>query len=209
MPYWYGTFGQISNEELYNRKKKQYPSYYTATDFESQFGRKVHDCVGLIKGYLLSDDSGNLTSFSKETFRKYDKNVSGMLQNCSINGFLNLMPEKVGLILFNKNYTHVGIYIGNGEVIEARGHKYGVVKTNIKDRNWYKWGALDWLEYVDETEDKEMRYQNIEEIPKYAKETIQKLIDKKILKGNENGLDLSEDMIRILVINDRAGIYEN
>lgn len=196
-------FGQVATESLYKQKKKQYPSYYTANDFKSQFGQKVHDCVGLIKGYLWTEN-GKLTYNPSQ-----DKNVSGMLKNCTLGGFLNAMPEVPGLLVFNRKYTHVGIYIGNGEVIEARGHKYGVVKTNLKNRNWYKWGALDWLEYVDETEEEEMRYQNIEEIPKYAKETIQKLIDKKILKGNENGLDLSEDMIRILVINDRAGIYEN
>lgn len=56
---------------------------------------------------------------------------------------------------------------------------------------------------------KKRRYNTIDEVPEYAKETIQKLIDKKILLGNENGLDLSEDMIRILVFNDRAKFYEN
>ena len=53
-----------------------------------------------------------------------------------------------------------------------------------------------------------MRYQKLHEVPGYAKDTIQRLIGKGILKGNENGLDLSEDMIRILVINDRAGLYD-
>lgn len=42
---------------------------------------------------------------------------------------------------------HVGIYVGNGEVIEARGHLYGVVKTKLKDRPWTDWGKLRWLEY--------------------------------------------------------------
>ena len=139
-----GTFGQLATESLYNQKKKQYPSYYTANDFKSQYGQRVHDCVGLIKGYLWSEN-GKITYEESQ-----DKSVSGMLKNCSTVGYLNVMPELPGLILFNKNYTHVGIYIGNGEVIEARGHKYGVVKTNIKDRNWYKWGTLDWIEYKEE-----------------------------------------------------------
>ena len=30
LPYWYGTYGQISSEELYKRKKAQYPRNYTA-----------------------------------------------------------------------------------------------------------------------------------------------------------------------------------
>lgn len=44
----------------------------------------------------------------------------------------------------------MGVYVGNGKVIEARGHKYGVVETNLAGRGWTKWGMLDWIDYVDE-----------------------------------------------------------
>ena len=54
-PYWWGCFGQMADGALYAQKKKQYPGYYTAGDFASQYGQKVHDCVGLIKGYRWSD----------------------------------------------------------------------------------------------------------------------------------------------------------
>ncbi len=72
-------------------------------------------------------------------------------------------------------------------------------------RDETKWH--DFLNELVEKEEEEMRYQKIEEVPEYAKSTIQKLIDKKILNGNDKGLDLSEDMVRMLVMNDRAGIY--
>ena len=45
-------------------------------------------------------------------------------------------------------------------------------------------------------------------MPDWAKPTIKKLVNKGILKGNENGLNLTEDLMRILVINDRAGLYD-
>jgi len=46
-------------------------------------------------------------------------------------------------------------------------------------------------------------------MPSWAKPTIQKLMDKDILQGDENGkLGLTMDMIRMFVINDRAGLYE-
>ena len=51
-PYWWGCFGQRADGALYAQTKKQYQGYYTAADFPSQYGQKVHDCVGLIKGYL-------------------------------------------------------------------------------------------------------------------------------------------------------------
>ncbi|KAI4453065.1 atp-binding cassette sub-family b [Holotrichia oblita] len=55
----------------------------------------------------------------------------------------------------------------------------------------------------------EVRYESIDQIPAYAIETIKKLINNGLLAGTADGkLNLSEDMIRLLVINDRAGLYE-
>ena len=46
-------------------------------------------------------------------------------------------------------------------------------------------------------------------MPDWAKPTVIKLIDKGILKGDEEGkLNLDENMLRMLVINDRAGLYD-
>lgn len=61
---------------------------------------------------------------------------------------------------------------------------------------------------IKKKEVKTMRYNHIEEIPEVYRSTIKKLIDKGILKGNEKGLDLSEDMIRVFVILDRSGAFD-
>lgn len=45
-------------------------------------------------------------------------------------------------------------------------------------------------------------------MPDWAKGTIEKLVSKNLLKGDENGLGLTEDMLRILVICDRTGIFD-
>ena len=55
------------------------------------------------------------------------------------------------------------------------------------------------------------RYQTIAEIKAeapWAAETIQKLMSRKALKGDGTGLDLSYDMLRMLVINERMGMYK-
>lgn len=54
----------------------------------------------------------------------------------------------------------------------------------------------------------EVRYNTVDECPDWARETVQKLIDKGYLGGNGQGLDLSHDMVRILVIQDRAGSFD-
>ena len=51
----------------------------------------------------------------------------------------------------------------------------------------------------------EMRYNTVAECPDWARETVQKLIDKGYLGGDGQSLDLSHDMVRVLVIQDRAG----
>lgn len=69
---------------------------------------------------------------------------------------------------------------------------------------------------VRETEVKEMRYNKIADMPGYAQATIIKMVDKGFIGGagtakDENNrpadLDLSIDMIRVFVTNDRAGVY--
>lgn len=46
-------------------------------------------------------------------------------------------------------------------------------------------------------------------MPEWVRPTVQKLMDKGILKGNEKGeLGLTEEMLRMLVIDDRAGVYD-
>lgn len=45
-------------------------------------------------------------------------------------------------------------------------------------------------------------------MPEWAIPTVQKLVNKGLLKGNEKGLALTDDLLRILVINDRAGLYD-
>lgn len=45
---------------------------------------------------------------------------------------------------------HIGIYIGGGEVIEARGSAYGVVKTQVKNRDFTHWFLLNDIMYEEE-----------------------------------------------------------
>ena len=143
LPYWYGTFGNISNEILYKNKKQQYPKYYTANDYVLQYGKRVHDCVGLIKGYLWSD---TLTSEPKYTPAQ-DVNANGMLSICTEKGDISTIPEIEGILVFS--HQHVGVYIGNGYVVEARGHEYGVVKTKLSSRGWKNWGKCPWIKYIE------------------------------------------------------------
>lgn len=56
-------------------------------------------------------------------------------------------------------------------------------------------------------EEKEVRYNNINEVPEWGKETIQKLIENGSI-ADEKALDLSNDMLRTFVILDRNGLIK-
>lgn len=46
-------------------------------------------------------------------------------------------------------------------------------------------------------------------LPDWAKPTVQKMISKGLLKGDENGrLGLTDELLRVFVVNDRAGLYD-
>ncbi len=54
-------------------------------------------------------------------------------------------------------------------------------------------------------------YKTLEEVTEYGRAIVKKLIDKGLLKGYADsslGLNLSEELVRMLVINDRAGLYK-
>jgi N-acetylmuramoyl-L-alanine amidase CwlA len=67
-------------------------------------------------------------------------------------------------------------------------------------------GKGEWLIFKEALKVK--RYNKVEELPDWAVATIQKLVDNGILQGNGEGLDLSHDMVRMLVILDRAGMLK-
>ncbi len=57
-------------------------------------------------------------------------------------------------------------------------------------------------------EEPELRYKYYDDMPDWAKPTIAKLVRKGLLLGDGNGAhNLSEDALKIFVVNDRAGLY--
>lgn len=145
-PYWYGTFGQVSTVHLLEYKKGQYPSYYRAKDFMEQLGQKVHDCIGLIKGYMwCKDATDEHPAYATNGFK--DWSADGYYRHAKKKGTMASFPNIIGTLVFMKG--HVGVYVGDNKVIEARGHAYGVVETELSKRKWTNWAMCDEIYYED------------------------------------------------------------
>ena len=59
-----------------------------------------------------------------------------------------------------------------------------------------------------EEADEMVIYKTYEDVPDWGKPTVKKLMDKGLLQGTGDGLNLEHNMLRVLVINDRAGLYD-
>lgn len=144
--YVWGTFGQVLTESFLQQKLKQYPQgvgSYESFIRATWMGRKVADCSGLIKGYYWTDENGKFKYDSKT-----DVTADTMLDIAKEKGYIGTIPEVPGVLVHRKG--HVGIYIGNGYVIEAKGTKYGVVKTKLSNGSWTAWSKCPYIEYVKE-----------------------------------------------------------
>ncbi|HBS60937.1 MAG TPA: hypothetical protein DEA44_16945 [Firmicutes bacterium] len=67
-------------------------------------------------------------------------------------GKIKTLPETPGVIVWKKG--HIGVYIGGGLVVEARGVKFGVVVSALSSQRWTNWGYLKDVEYLAEPEPK-------------------------------------------------------
>lgn len=143
------TIGRIFKmEENYGRRDKDgKPLWYSdaARDLEylakcrreklDMSKSRAGDCSGIIVGALR--DLGVIKStadYNAKTFQKLAETVS-------------LSALKPGDLVFDKTSEagHVGVYVGDGKVIESRGRDYGVVKRPTAEGGWKAAGRLDWF----------------------------------------------------------------
>ena len=62
---------------------------------------------------------------------------------------------------------------------------------------------------ISKAENAKKVYNSVAECPAWAKDTVQKLLNKGFLQGDDQGkLALTTDLLRLLVINDRAHLYD-
>ena len=70
---------------------------------------------------------------------------------------------------------------------------------------------IEELKAAVETLNGKMIYNYVDNnMPSWARPTIQKMMEKGFLKGDENGcLGLTDELLRVFAINDRAGVYDH
>ena len=144
--YVWGTYGNVLTESLLAYKVSQYPDgvgNHEGIIRTNWLGGRTTDCVGLIKGY------GWLNAETMEiqygTHGMPDIGANQMYYNATESGAIDTMPDIPGLAVWHDG--HIGVYIGGGQVVEAMGTKYGVVKTELAGRGWTHWLKIPYINY--------------------------------------------------------------
>lgn len=159
-----GMFGQVINDSIITYKTKQYPSFYTSSrvaQLNSLKGKNYFgfDCVCLIKGVLwgwegnLADSNGGAKYASNGVLDIGTEQMIAVCKNVSTD-FTNIIP---GALVWMQG--HVGVYIGDGQVIECTtAWTSKVLQSGLSNiggkgqfkRNWTKWGLLPYVDYSDQ-----------------------------------------------------------
>lgn len=146
--YVWGTYGNVLTQSLFDYKLQQYPDgvgKYADFIRNNWLNRRTADCVGLIKGYGWLDANSLEIKYGTNGMPDYGANQ--MYQSATESGTMDTMPDIVGLAVWKQG--HIGVYIGNGYVIEAMGTKYGVVKTELVKRSWSGWCKIPYIDYLE------------------------------------------------------------
>ena len=144
--YVWGTFGNILTEGAFASKLEQYPEAVgNYADFirANWIGRRTADCVGLIKSYGWFDPETETIQYASHGMP--DVGADQMYYAAAESGPIDTIPEIPGLAVWQSG--HIGVYIGNGEVIEAMGTMYGVVKTRLDGSGWTHWLKVPYINY--------------------------------------------------------------
>ena len=120
-----------------------------------------------------------------------------MYRAAKVKGDINTMPDREGILVWMEG--HMGIYVGNGLVIEATPKwKDGVQITKLTDRKWLGWCECPYITY-EKDDDLAYYIYNIQQKIGLEDKTIQYLRDykygeeliKKIAKGLRQMLQLN------------------
>jgi hypothetical protein len=126
-----------------NNSEARSDNYYMAAMYGDKWiGHDVADCSGLFR-WAFDQLGGAISHSSNRIWLSYCKSKGEMKAGCKEDG----TPILAGTAVFvhpsgNSKRTHIGLYIGDGRVIEAASTQKGVIESKVTDKKWVEWGEL-------------------------------------------------------------------
>ena len=186
--YLWGGMGQLLTRDYLKSVLNRYPNHFDSEETMELYAladgtTRAFDCSGLIKRFLM----GGLSQFRYDP--ALDRDAATLCAQAEVSGEISSLPEVPGICLYMKD--HVGIYVGNGEVIEATDYQRfgcGVVKTWLCNRRWEKWFCCKGIQYPAEvlqyhTPREKAVYLTFDDGPSDATEPILRLLKENDVKA--------------------------
>lgn len=136
-PYVYGMKYEVLTQSMLNSLAATYPSTFTSSYIKKAqnfIGQKCVDCSGVISS--LTGTERNSSGYKSTATKTVD--------------ISKIDDTMIGWGLWKSG--HIGVYIGNGYLIEARGIDYGTIRSKVSDRNFTYAIQLCDIDYDAESE---------------------------------------------------------
>ena len=138
-PYVFGAKGEVMTQARINQLARENPGTYTSSykaKAAKYIGQHCTDCSGLISWY---------TGRIRGSYNYHDT----AMERVSID---HLNESMVGWALWKPG--HIGVYIGDGYCIEAKGINYGTIRSKVSATPWQKVLKLCDIDYTAEEQPK-------------------------------------------------------
>lgn len=133
--YIWGKSGQTWTQASQNASTREQTIRYG----QKWVGRRVADCSGLFV-WAFRELGGDIYHGSNTMWKKYTT------EKGTLTGAMNIRPGTAVFTVGSDGVRgHVGLYVGGGICIEAKGTAYGVVTSQLS--RWDEWGELVGVEY--------------------------------------------------------------
>lgn len=109
-------------------------------------GRMVTDCSGLLR-WALRQLGLDIVHHARYQYTSACQNKGTLVGGKRSDGKAILPGTAVFLKGDRAHIHHVGVYVGSGICVEAKGARYGVVTSELS--HWDFWGELQMVDYTD------------------------------------------------------------
>lgn len=141
--YIWGQAGDVWTQAKQNAATREQTVKYG----QQWVGHRVADCSGLFS-WAFKQLGGYMYHGSDTMYKKYTTSC-GTLKGGKRTDGKELLKGTAVFVWKEKDqkYGHVGLYIGDGWVIEAASTQSGVIKTKVTASKWTNWGELKGVDY--------------------------------------------------------------
>lgn len=150
-PYIYGGIGRKCTPKYREQQIKQYPRYEDAIrKYCPVLSGAQEVCSGCKYNGRMAFDCAQLTRRAAEAAGltlPSGANSQLIKGDWLLTGPIDTLPLNRVAFLYRRDAAgkaqHTGIYLGDGTVVDARGHASGVVRNKLREYGWTDWRILN------------------------------------------------------------------